>query len=132
MKFKSILQRARAGIAVVVIGAMVAACTPSAPPESPADRFAKDPAAVKRGKGIFLGTCAAYCHSLKKDNRDAPYLFDCEWLHGGSDAEIHNTIVNGVPGTRMVGFGNGFPQGDDDTWRVVAFLKTNREACPTP
>src|SRR5262249_16467304 len=72
--------------------------------ETPADRFAKNPADVKRGKGIFVGTCAAYCHSLKKDNRDAPYLFDCEWLHGGTDADIHNTIANGVPNTRMVGF----------------------------
>jgi len=119
-------------VAVAVIGALTAACSPPSAQESPADRFAKDPAAVKRGKGIFVGTCAAYCHSLKKDNRDAPYLFDCEWLHGGSDAEIHNTIVNGVPGTRMVGFGNSFPQGDDDVWRVIAFLKTNREACSAP
>jgi mono/diheme cytochrome c family protein len=118
-----------AWVAVALIAAFIAACSPR-PDESPADRFAKDPAAVKRGKGIFVGTCAAYCHSLKKDNRDAPYLFDCEWLHGGSDAEIHSTIVNGVPGTRMVGFGNGFPQGDDDVWRVIAFLKTRREACP--
>ncbi|HTO58208.1 MAG TPA: hypothetical protein VMJ74_10460, partial [Pseudomonadales bacterium] len=64
-------------VAVAVIGALTAACSPPASQESPADRFAKDPAAVKRGKGIFVGTCAAYCHSLKKDNRDAPYLFDC-------------------------------------------------------
>ena len=133
------MQRAHPAIAVVVaaalasfVGAFVAACSPPQAEGSPADRFAKDPAAVKRGKGIFVGTCAAYCHSLKKDNRDAPYLFDCEWLHGGTDAEIHNTIVNGVPNTRMVGFGNTFPQGDDDVWRVVAFLKSNREACPKP
>jgi mono/diheme cytochrome c family protein len=125
------LQRARRAVAAAAIAALAAACAPASQ-ESPADRFAKDPAAVKRGKGIFIGTCAAYCHSLKKDHRDAPYLFDCEWLHGGSDAEIHATIVNGVPGTRMVGFGNGFPQGDDDVWRVIAFLKTNREPCGAP
>jgi mono/diheme cytochrome c family protein len=130
------MRRARSALGVVVavaIACLIGACSPPQSQESPADVFAKDPAAVKRGKGIFVGTCAAYCHSLKKDNRDAPYLFDCQWLHGGSDAEIHNTIVNGVPGTRMVGFGNGFPQGDDDVWRVVAYLKTNREACtPAP
>ena len=120
-----------AAMSAAAIAFLFAACSQQ-PQETPADRFVKDPDAVKRGKGLFVGTCAAYCHSLKKDNRDAPYLFDCEWLHGGTDAEIHNTIVNGVPGTRMVGFGNGFPQGDDDVWRVVAFLKSNREACPKP
>lgn len=111
---------------VVTAGCLVGACAPAG---SPADRFAKDPAAVERGKMIFVGTCGAYCHSNKKDNRDAPYLFDCEWLHGGSDEQIHTTIVNGVPGTRMVGFGNTMPQGDDDVWRVIAYLKLNREAC---
>jgi hypothetical protein len=35
-----------------------------------------------------------------------------------------------VPNTRMVGFGSGFPQGDDDVWRVIAFLKSKREGCP--
>jgi len=122
----------RSAIVAAAVATFIVGCSPAPSEQSPADRFAKDPAAVKRGKGIFVGTCAAYCHSLKKDNRDAPYLFDCEWLHGGSDAEIHNTIVNGVPGTRMVGFGNGFPQGDDDAWRVIAFLKTNRESCGAP
>ena len=112
--------------AIVALCCALGACSSG---ESPADRFAKDPDAVKRGKAIFTGTCGAYCHSNKKDNRDAPYLFDCEWLHGGSDEQIHATIANGVPGTRMIGFGGKMPQGDDDIWRVIAYLKTNRETC---
>ena len=114
---------------IVALCCSAGACAPAG---SPADRFAKDPEAVKRGKGIFTGTCGAYCHSNKSDNRDAPYLFDCEWLHGGSDEQIHATIANGVPGTRMVGFGGKMPQGDDDIWRLVAYLKTHREACANP
>lgn len=115
----------RIWVAALGLAATLAACTR----ESPADRFAKDPAAVKRGKQIFVGTCGAYCHSLTRDNRDAPYLFDCDWLHGSSDEQIHATIANGVPGTRMIGFGDRFPQGDDDLWRVIAYLKTSREQC---
>ena len=107
---------------VVTAGCLVGACAPAG---SPADRFAKDPAAVERGKMIFVGTCGAYCHSNKKDNRDAPYLFDCEWLHGGSETKIFTTISNGVPNTRMVAFGGKLPNGDDDIRNLVAFLQVN-------
>ncbi len=118
----------RAAVAALVLAGccVLGACAPAG---SPADRFVKDPKALARGKAIFTGTCGAYCHSTRKDNRDAPYLFDCHWLHGGSDEQIHATIANGVPGTRMIGFGGKMPQGDDDIWRVVAYLKTRRESC---
>jgi mono/diheme cytochrome c family protein len=77
---------------------------------------------VERGRGIFIGTCAAYCHHMTPGPGDAPYLFDCDWLHGGSDAEVFHTISNGVPGTRMVAFGGALP--DEDIWRLVAYVKS--------
>jgi cytochrome c oxidase cbb3-type subunit 3 len=91
--------------------------------------YLKDPAALKRGKGLFVGSCGAYCHSVSKDARDAPYLFDCVWLHGGSDEAIFRTISNGVPNTRMVGFAGKMPEGDDDIWKIVAYLHSAREPC---
>ena len=97
------------------------ACSPA---ESPAARYAKNPAALKRGKSLFVGTCGAYCHGLQPGNRDAPYLFDCEWKHGGSDEEIFRTIRGGVPNTRMQSFADRMPEGDEDLWKIVAFLKT--------
>lgn len=96
---------------------------------TPAELFAADPDAVKRGKSIFTGTCGGYCHNTSPGPRDAPYLFDCVWKHGGSDQEVFNAIANGVPGTRMVAFKGALPEGDDDIWKVVAFLKTRRAAC---
>lgn len=96
---------------------------------SPADHYLHDPAALQRGKSLFVGTCGAYCHSTHKDARDAPYLFDCQWLHGGSDAQVFHTISTGVPKTRMIGFGGKLPEGDDDIWKLVAFLKANRPSC---
>jgi len=98
-----------------------------AEPESPAAAFARDPAAVARGRSIFIGTCGAYCHSTKNVERDAPSLFDCEWKHGGSDAQIFASISNGVPNTRMPAFTGALPQGDDDLWRVVAYLRSASE-----
>lgn len=95
--------------------------------ESPADRFARDPEALKRGRSLFVGTCGAYCHGLQPGNRDAPYLFDCDWKHGGSDEAIFATIRAGVPNTRMQGFADRMPEGDDDLWRIVAFIRSKSD-----
>ena len=96
---------------------------------SPADVYMTDPEAVKRGKLLFVGTCACYCHKLTPERVDALYLFDCEWKHGSSDQEIFNTVTMGVPNTRMVGFGTGFPEGENDLWKIIAFLRTNSAQC---
>lgn len=96
----------------------------SAPAESPAAAYLRDPAAVARGRSIFIGTCGAYCHSLQNVERDAPSLFDCEWRHGGSDEQVFATISNGVPNTRMPAFNGALPDGDADIWRVIAYLRS--------
>ena len=97
--------------------------------KSPADEFIAAPADLERGKALFVGTCGGYCHSTTPGLRDAPYLFDCLWIHGGSDEEIFATISSGVPNTRMVSFGGKLPEGDDDIWRIIAYLKSERTAC---
>lgn len=102
------------------------------PAESPAAKFEKDPAAVERGRKIFVGTCGAYCHSTHDVERDAPSLFDCAWKHGGSDEQIFVSISEGVPGTRMPAWKGALPQGDDDIWRVVAYLRTASTCNATP
>ena len=112
---------------IVLLIALVslAACKES----TPADMYVADPNAVIRGKAIFTGTCGGYCHSTSPGLRDAPYLFDCVWKNGGSDQEIFSAIANGVPGTRMVSFKGALPEGDDDIWKIVAFLKAQRKVC---
>jgi mono/diheme cytochrome c family protein len=91
---------------------------------SPAAGFARDPAAVERGRLIFVGTCGAYCHSLGAERRDAPDLFDCEWKHGGADADLFRVISQGVAGTRMPAFAGALPEGETDAWKVIAFLRS--------
>lgn len=98
--------------------------------ESPAARFAKDPAAVERGRLLFIGTCGAYCHATHDEEREAPSLFDCTWRHGGSDAEVFHSIAEGVPGTRMPGWVTVLPKGEEDIWRVIAYLRVN-SVCKT-
>jgi mono/diheme cytochrome c family protein len=94
--------------------------------QSPAQVFLEDTDALQRGEMIYTGTCGGYCHSNSARNSEAPNLFDCHWLHGGGDQDIFNTIYNGVEGTRMIGFGGKLPGGDDDIWKVVAYLKHKR------
>lgn len=105
---------------VVVLAVLISACGPA----SPADTFRADPEAVKRGKSLFVGTCAGYCHTTVPGEREAPYLFDDRWLHGGTDQQIFDAIANGVPGTTMIAFKGKLPQGDDDIWRLVAYITT--------
>ncbi len=85
--------------------------------------------AIKRGQYLFKGACGAYCHSMTPELRDAPFLFDCEWLHGGSDEAIFNVIYNGVPDTRMPSFADKLPNGEEDIWQLIDFLKAKRESC---
>ena len=100
------------------------ACDGGSPP-SPVAGYMADPAAVKRGRLVFAGTCGAYCHKLVPGQGGTPFLFDCGWKHGGSDQEIYRTIWDGVPNTQMVGFGGALPGGDDDIWKIIAYLRTN-------
>jgi mono/diheme cytochrome c family protein len=91
--------------------------------------FMADPAAVARGEALFVGTCAGYCHTLTPEDTDALFLFDCQWKHGGTDQNIFDTVTVGIPNTRMVGFGSNFPEGDDDLWKIIAFLRVNQQPC---
>lgn len=111
----------------ILCSILVAALLGCGGSESPAARYAREPEALKRGRSLFVGTCGAYCHGLQPGHRDAPYLFDCEWKHGGRDEEIFATIRSGVPDTRMQGFANRLPEGDEDIWRIVAFIRSKTD-----
>ncbi|PCI73581.1 MAG: hypothetical protein COB20_16150 [SAR86 cluster bacterium] len=92
--------------------------------------FMADASALARGQAIFAGSCASFCHTMETEAElDASFLFDCQWNHGSTDQDIFNTVTNGVIGTRMVGFGSNFPEGDDDLWKVIAYLRSNQQAC---
>jgi mono/diheme cytochrome c family protein len=90
---------------------------------APAAVYKNDPAAIKRGKLVFAGICGAYCHKLDPGQGGIPFLFDCAWQHGGSDEKIFETIRDGVPDTQMVGFGGALPDGDDDIWKIIAYIR---------
>ncbi len=118
---------------VLIVMASLTACGESEAPApvelSVVEAFMQDPEALNRGQALFIGTCAGYCHKTTPEETDAVFLFDCQWKHGGSDQEIFDTVTVGVPNTRMVGFGSNFPEGEDDLWKIIAYLRSNQHPC---
>ncbi len=109
-------------LVTVGLGACLSLIAEEPVSQSPAAAYVGDPVDLKRGRGIFLGTCAGYCHGVRGGGAgDVPNLFDCDWRHGGCDEEIFASIYNGYPGTRMIGFGGKLA--DEDLWKVVAYLR---------
>ena len=107
---------------------LLALCAAGCGTESPADAFRADEQALKRGKALFVGTCAGYCHSPTVE-RAAPNLFDCTWQNGtGGDQELFDIIASGVPDTAMIGFKGKLPEGDADIWRLVAYISNSAPA----
>jgi cytochrome c oxidase cbb3-type subunit 3 len=92
-----------------------------APPATPArNPFTGDAKAITQGAVLFRQECM-YCHGVgAKGGVRGPDLTTGSWNHGGSDAELADTIKEGVPGTAM-------PPHNltaDEIWQVVAYLRT--------
>lgn len=81
--------------------------------------FAGKPEAIKAGEKIFDDKCSE-CH-MDGTGGAGPNLTDDEWIYGGSDAEVFETISRGRKG--------GMPSwkselSKDDIWKVVAFIRS--------
>lgn len=116
---------------------LLSAC--SGPRESETDDSAQQ-LAMARGAALYAGSCSEFCHGASPTQAgagtaalrapDAPDLFDCVWLQSQSDRQIKEIIVNGVEGSRMLGYGDNFPEGSRDHARLIAYLR-NTAACET-
>ena len=118
-------------LGISVLGVLLVSCDSGVEPDelTLVGSLMEDPTALQRGEALFRGTCAGFCHGLTPEQSESAYLFDCEWIHGGSDEEIFAVISNGIPDTRMVGFGDNFPEGDGDKWKLIAYLRANQQPC---
>jgi cytochrome c oxidase cbb3-type subunit III len=95
----------------------VAVPTNAQPARNP---FGGDPKAVTQGAVLFRQECM-FCHGVAaRGGMRGPDLTTGSWSHGGSDADLAQTISAGVPGTAMPA--NQLTT--DEVWQIVAYLRT--------
>jgi putative heme-binding domain-containing protein len=92
-----------------------------APPATPLrNPLTGDPTAITKGAVLFRQECM-YCHGVgARGGIRGPDLTTGSWTHGGSDADLADTIKDGVPGTAM-------PPHNltaNEIWQIVAYVRT--------
>jgi putative heme-binding domain-containing protein len=89
--------------------------------------YAGDVKVAKLGEFEFRANCA-FCHGLgARGGGRGPDLTRTPKKHGDSDAEIFNTINNGVPGTAMPPNGatqQGVGMTEEEIWQVVTYIRS--------
>ena len=123
-----------AAAALGALGLMIpaiAASQAAGPAPAPRESTASPDAAPRAGGGGFgpsryaaetYGQVCAGCHGVDLAGGRGPSLFDPKLLSIRSDEQLHNTILNGVPGTEMQAFKGAI--NEDQAWQIVSYLRT--------
>ncbi len=89
--------------------------------------YTGDAKIAKIGESQFRANCA-FCHGLgARGGGRGPDLTRIPKKHGDLDAEIFNTINNGVPGTAMPPNGatqQGVGMTEEEIWQVVTYIRS--------
>lgn len=89
--------------------------------------YAGDAKIAEIGESQFRANCA-FCHGLgAKGGGRGPDLTRTPKKHGDSDADIYNTINNGVPGTAMPpngSTGQGVGMTEEEIWQVITYIRS--------
>jgi cytochrome c oxidase cbb3-type subunit III len=95
--------------------------------------YAGDPKMAKLGEFQFRINCA-FCHGLgARGGGRGPDLTRAHKRHGDSDADLFNTINNGVPGTAMPAngtTGQGVGMTNQEIWQVITYLRSVQVKAP--
>jgi len=84
--------------------------------------LAGDARAVESGRVSFRMHCAE-CHGLRATGgRSGPDLTRGTFAAGDTDADLHDVISKGVPGTEMPPFSDRLD--DNDRWRLVSYIRS--------
>ena len=117
--------------AVVTLVCLVTASSGAAQAKNP---YAGDAKVAKLGEFEFRANCA-FCHGLgARGGGRGPDLTRTPKKHGDSDADIFNTINNGVPGTAMPPNGatqQGVGMTEEELWQVVTYIRSVEKKAST-
>ena len=82
--------------------------------------------AISKGAVLFRQECV-YCHGVgARGGMRGPDLTTGSWTHGGTDADLRQTITDGVNGTAM-------PPNNlktEEIWQIVSYLRTVQQTAP--
>jgi putative heme-binding domain-containing protein len=92
---------------------------------APATNPFQSPQDIEQGNGLYQTHCS-YCHGAFGEGGRGADLTTGLYRFGGSDAELFNTIRNGIPGSEM----GPVRATDDEVWRIVGFVKRLGMATP--
>ncbi len=86
--------------------------------------YAGDMAAAVDGQALYTSSACASCHGVMGEGTVSFPALDA--TSALSDGEVFDSIYDGRTGTAMSAFGdaNGGPLSEDDTWKVVTFVRT--------
>jgi len=117
----------RAVALVCVLGAATALLAQDKNP------YAGDAEAARLGAFQFRINCA-FCHGLgARGGGRGPDLTRARKRHGNSDAEMFQTINQGVPGTAMPPngtTGQGVGMTEEEVWQVIAYIRSVQVKAP--
>src|SRR3954468_19075671 len=85
-----------------------------------------DVQSIAKGAVLFRQECV-FCHGVgAHGGMRGPDLTTGSWTHGGTDADLRQTITDGVAGTAM-------PPNNlkaEEIWQIVSYLRTVQQAAP--
>lgn len=104
------------------------AANPIVPP-SPAELLAgaANPAVLEVGRARFTRTCAA-CHGEQAQGLIGPNLTDDRWIHGGTVAQIFQTIAKGWPAKGMPPWGRALKP--EELAALVSYVRSLQGSNP--
>jgi putative heme-binding domain-containing protein len=98
----------------------------SASAEQTRNPLAGNAQAISKGAVLFRQECV-FCHGVgASGGMRGPDLTTGSWTHGGSDADLRQTITDGIAGTAMPP--NNFKT--EEIWQIVSYLRTVQHAAP--
>lgn len=130
MRFDSIdLVKKLLSLLIILVAVSACSSEENEEPLSLLESYMLDEEALERGRQLYEGSCANFCHGADPEPGEDVNLFDCRWNYGNTNEDIFRIVTSGIPDTRMVGFGNNFPEGQNDLWKLIAFLRDEQQTC---
>jgi cytochrome c oxidase cbb3-type subunit 3 len=85
--------------------------------------YGDDANALQNGRILFVRYNCSGCHGGRAGGGMGPSLRDEDWLYGGSDADVFDSIAQGR-GMGMPAWGTRIPEAQ--IWQLVAYVKSLR------